>query len=231
MADEKRNTSTYAIDGTDEYYAAADDINVSASFARKLDFPLPRVFLTGFNQNIIAGLVCFCCPGMFNAMQGLGNAGGSDPAVSAAMNAALYGAFTVFGYFGGLLFNLLGNKLLMVLDGGEYWIPAALYMCMGFADSIVQTYAYWIMGAIANTPRVLARYAGYYKGVQSFGACISWILEWQGMLYKWQMVICIVWAVAFVPPTWIVATMVKDHGADDDEGVDTTESSVNIHKD
>lgn len=35
----------------------------------------------GFNQNIVAGIVAFTGPGLFNAMQGLGNAGGSDPSV------------------------------------------------------------------------------------------------------------------------------------------------------
>lgn len=35
----------------------------------------------GFNQNIVAGIVAFAGPGLFNAMQGLGNAGGSDPSV------------------------------------------------------------------------------------------------------------------------------------------------------
>ena len=35
----------------------------------------------GFNQNIVAGIVAFTGPGLFNAMQGLGNAGGSDPTV------------------------------------------------------------------------------------------------------------------------------------------------------
>jgi hypothetical protein len=35
----------------------------------------------GFNQNIVAGMVAFTGPGLFNAMQGLGNAGGSDPSV------------------------------------------------------------------------------------------------------------------------------------------------------
>lgn len=43
---------------------------ISVSFLRK-----------GFNQNIVAGMVAFAGPGLFNAMQGLGNAGGSDPKV------------------------------------------------------------------------------------------------------------------------------------------------------
>jgi hypothetical protein len=34
-----------------------------------LELPLPASFRTGMAQNIIVGFVCFCCPGMFNAMQ------------------------------------------------------------------------------------------------------------------------------------------------------------------
>jgi hypothetical protein len=52
---------------------------------------------------------------------------------------------------------------------------------------MLQTYAYWLMGAIANSPAVLARYAGYYKGVQSLGAAISWILDASGMMFRWQV--------------------------------------------
>jgi hypothetical protein len=33
------------------------------------ELPLPQSFRTGMAQNIIVGFVCFCCPGMFNAMQ------------------------------------------------------------------------------------------------------------------------------------------------------------------
>jgi hypothetical protein len=36
-----------------------------------------------------------------------------------------------------------------------------------------QTYCYWIMSALTNDPRRLARYAGWYKGWQSAGAAIS----------------------------------------------------------
>ena len=69
-----------------------------ASFLRK-----------GFNQNIIAGIVAFTGPGLFNALQGLGNAGGSDPQVAATMNATLYATFSIFGILSGSLFNLLGE--------------------------------------------------------------------------------------------------------------------------
>ena len=63
----------------------------------------------GFNQNIIAGIVAFTGPGLFNVLQGLGNAGGSDPKVAATMNATLYATFSIFGILSGSLFNLLGT--------------------------------------------------------------------------------------------------------------------------
>eukprot|EP01134_Creolimax_fragrantissima_P008174 CFRG8174T1 len=462
--------------------AIACNTKPAAMFSYYMDvIPLPAMFLTGFSQNAIAGIVCLCCPGIFNALQGLGNGGGTDPGVSASMNAAFYGSFTVFGYFGGLVFNMIGTKIPMMFgglcycfyvfsiylwnvdskfapvaitasgilgfgaalmwtaqgamtlsystedkkgqftaifwilfnfggviggiitffindagnqadginaatyftfcgimlvgvvvafvfvvhpsrvikangemvkfeksispwneiksvcklvtnkymlllsplmlqsnwfytyafgavngnlfdaetrglnsaiywgmqmigsyivgilfldtkmmgrrkramvglllvstinmiqwsyaawyrfvkgydkgtqpnplinyhDGTEYWVPACLYMCMGLSDAIVQTYAYWILGAIANSTAVLARYAGYYKGIQSFGACIAWLIEYAGALYKWQLVICMTWAVIFPAPTWIVATMVRDHGTEEDD--ETRDRSV-----
>ena len=85
-----------------------------------LELPLPASFRTGMGQNIIIGFVCFCCPGMFNAMQGLGNAGGSDPTIGAFMNAALYACFAIFGYFGGLLFNTFGNRIMVFFGGLTY---------------------------------------------------------------------------------------------------------------
>ena len=53
----------------------------------------------------------FAGPGLFNALQGLGNAGGSDysdPQVAAAMNAMLYASFAVF--MSGCFFNIIGKK-------------------------------------------------------------------------------------------------------------------------
>jgi hypothetical protein len=38
-----------------------------------------------------------------------------------------------------------------------------LYLFYGFLDSVWQTYAYWLMGALSNDPRKLAYFAGFYK--------------------------------------------------------------------
>ena len=55
-------------------------------------------------------------------------------------------------------------------------------------------------------------YVGYYKGVQSFGAALSWIIEAKGTSYRTQLIICSCLAVLFIPPTYVVATCVQDKG-------------------
>lgn len=92
-----------------------------------------------------------------------------------------------------------------------------LFVYCGLADSLVQTYAYWILGALTSCPSTLSRYVGYYKGVQSLGAMAAWLIEFYGVLYRWQLVICSVLAAAFIPPTLVVAAMVTDHGGAEGE--------------
>ena len=90
---------TPAVNASKEDEKAAEIVD-DVSFLRK-----------GFNQNIMAGIIAFKGPGLFNALQGLGNAGGSDPTVAATMNATLYATFSIFGILLGSLFNLLGEFL------------------------------------------------------------------------------------------------------------------------
>jgi len=52
-----------------------------------------------------------------------------------------------------------------------------LYLFYGFLDSVWQTYAYWLMGALSNDPWKLAYFAGFYKGIQSAGAAVAWGID------------------------------------------------------
>ncbi len=61
-------------------------------------------------------------------------------------------------------------------DGG-YIGPMFLYMFYGIFDALWQTYVYWVMGALSNSSRKTALYAGFYKGIQSAGAAIVWRLD------------------------------------------------------
>jgi Major Facilitator Superfamily len=55
--------------------------------------------------------------------------------------------------------------------------PFVLYFMYGMADAMWQSWCYWIMGAITNESYRLARYAGFYKGVQSAGSAISFGID------------------------------------------------------
>ncbi|RBA21009.1 hypothetical protein FPRO05_08456 [Fusarium proliferatum] len=72
----------------------------------------------------MVAFVCFMCPGMFNALGGLGGGGKTDPTLADNMNTALYATFAVFGFFGGTFVNKLGVKLCLAFGGVGYGIYA-----------------------------------------------------------------------------------------------------------
>lgn len=84
----------------------------------------------GYTQIILVAAIAFCCPGIFNALTGLGGAGNSTSDASSIANATLYACFAVFGYFGGAAFNRLGNRVLMAVGGVCYVIyNIGMYLC------------------------------------------------------------------------------------------------------
>ncbi|TGO46810.1 hypothetical protein BOTNAR_0563g00060 [Botryotinia narcissicola] len=81
----------------------------------------PRVQLT------MVAFVCFLCPGMFNALGGLGGGGKAVPTLADHMvfyNTALYSTFAVFAFFGGTFVNKLGIKTCLAFGGIGYCIYA-----------------------------------------------------------------------------------------------------------
>ncbi|KAF3482608.1 DUF895 domain membrane protein [Arthroderma uncinatum] len=61
-------------------------------------------------------------------------------------------------------------------DSG-YIGPMFLFMFYGFYDAAFQASAYWYMGALSNSGRKTANYVGFYKGIQSAGAAVSWAID------------------------------------------------------
>lgn len=56
--------------------------------------------------------------------------------------------------------------------------PMFVLFLGSFADACLQAFCYWMMGAIARgDTSMCARFAGFYKGVQSAGAAVSWALD------------------------------------------------------
>ena len=60
-----------------------------------------RLYYNPYTQIVMLGFVCFMCPGLFNAVNGLGGGGQLNPTTSANSNAALYATFAFFAFFAG----------------------------------------------------------------------------------------------------------------------------------
>ncbi|KAL1919918.1 uncharacterized protein VTP21DRAFT_1850 [Calcarisporiella thermophila] len=82
----------------------------------------------------------------------------------------------VFG--GGTAWQLTFSEPNVGVDWTDPRFPGPMinYMLYGFCDAMYQVYCYWLMGALTNDPQKLARYAGFYKGVQSAGAAVTWAM-------------------------------------------------------
>ncbi|KAF9205428.1 hypothetical protein BGZ59_000488 [Podila verticillata] len=90
-------------------------------------------------QIIILGFVCFCCPGMFNALQGTGSYG-LDPKDSDVGNRAGTALSCVFAFsslFAGALFNILGHRVLLILGGLTYALYIGSFLAYQHIHSIV----------------------------------------------------------------------------------------------
>ncbi|KZP08266.1 MFS general substrate transporter [Athelia psychrophila] len=71
-------------------------------------------------QIVMLGFVCFMCPGLFNALNGLGAGGQVDSTVSANANSALYATFAVAAFFAGSINNMLGSRVTLLIGSMGY---------------------------------------------------------------------------------------------------------------
>ncbi|GLJ31933.1 hypothetical protein SUGI_0642730 [Cryptomeria japonica] len=76
----------------------------------------------------LIGVVCFCCPGMFSALSGLGGGGQVEHTVANNANTALYTTFAVFGILGGGIYNILGPHMTLFTGCCTYVLYAASFM-------------------------------------------------------------------------------------------------------
>ncbi|KAM1596065.1 hypothetical protein ACFX10_002274 [Malus domestica] len=81
-----------------------------------------------FVQVSLIGLVCFCCPGMFNALSGMGGGGQVDPTASNNASTALFTTFAIFGILGGGIYNILGPRLTLLSACSTYVLYAGSFL-------------------------------------------------------------------------------------------------------
>ncbi|CAL9207922.1 UNC93-like protein 1 [Musa acuminata AAA Group] len=90
--------------------------------------PSPFRYNSPLAQVSLIGLVCFCCPGMFNALSGMGGGGQVDHTAANNANTALYTTFAVFGVLGGGFYNLLGPRLTLFAGCSTYALYAGSFL-------------------------------------------------------------------------------------------------------
>ncbi|KAF4982805.1 hypothetical protein FZEAL_1657 [Fusarium zealandicum] len=87
-------------------------------------------------QLLMVSFVCFLCPGMFNALGGLGGGGQVSNVAQDHANTALYSTFAVVGFFAGTFANRLGLRLTLSFGGLGYCIYAASFLCYSHTENM-----------------------------------------------------------------------------------------------
>ncbi|KAH0603610.1 uncharacterized protein H6S33_007269 [Morchella sextelata] len=143
------------------------------------------------SQVILVGFVCFLCPGMFNALGGIGGGGQLDTSVQSNANTALYTTFAVFGFVAGTFLNYLGAKPTLAFGGVGYAIYAASFLCYNhtenrpfviFAGALLGVCAallWCAQGTIMMSYPIESekgRYIGMFWGIFNTGAVIGSII-------------------------------------------------------
>ncbi|CAL5868808.1 uncharacterized protein PFLUO_LOCUS3035 [Penicillium psychrofluorescens] len=114
---------------TDDPEAGPDHAIVGPSWMYKPmltigSFQLPW-FASPETQLVLVSFVCFLCPGMFNAVSGLGGAGQLKTTDVNNANTALYSTFAVVGFFAGSVANRIGLRLTLSIGGFGYFLYVA----------------------------------------------------------------------------------------------------------
>ncbi|KAI9489601.1 major facilitator superfamily domain-containing protein [Zychaea mexicana] len=149
--------------------------------------------------------------------------------VRALLGAAILFVVMMAIWAGGLVFQLSFEN---DYDDPIHWTdsrfgrPFLLYIFYGFSDALYQSYLYWLMGAMSNDPKLLARYAGFYKAMQSAGAAISFGIDSAGVRLRWACVVCWVIVTISFPGMFVVANQISQTNAPAEDTVDNDSSST-----
>jgi len=102
-------------------------------------------------QLLIVSFVCFMCPGMFNALNGMGGGGQLDATANNHANTALYSTFSVVGFFAGTFTNKLGIRTALSFGGIGYSVYVASFLCYNHTHNLgFTTFAGALLGVCAG---------------------------------------------------------------------------------
>ncbi|KAJ7228968.1 MFS general substrate transporter [Mycena pura] len=135
-------------DPVEKNYSSSDDGSGTGTTQPEI-FERPKGFRGRFShpatQVALLGFVCFMCPGLFNALSGIGGGGQLDETTGnipcsastatqsipgANANVALYSTFSVMAFFAGSVNNKLGPRLTLQLGSLGYGLYTAGFLVL-----------------------------------------------------------------------------------------------------
>jgi MFS family permease len=151
---EKGDLPAHHVSSADHSLSDSNTLQLPNSWKYKrftvLGFQLPW-FASPPVQLVIVSLVCFMCPGMFNALNGMGGGGQLDPTANNRANTALYSTFAVVSFFAGTFTNKLGIRTALSFGGIGYSIYVGSYLCYNHTQNLgFTTFAGALLGVCAG---------------------------------------------------------------------------------
>ncbi|KAF8445503.1 major facilitator superfamily domain-containing protein [Terfezia claveryi] len=165
--------------------ATAESRNQSGYKVFGLSIPAWRSPLT---QVILTGFVCFLCPGMFNALNGLGAGGQLESSVTSNANSALYTTFAFFGFIAGTVLNYFGARTTLGFGGVGYALYSGSLLCYNHTKNaafviasgailgVCAAFLWCAQGTVMMsypTENEKGRYIGLFWGIFNMGAVIG----------------------------------------------------------
>ncbi|KAJ7499239.1 MFS general substrate transporter [Mycena latifolia] len=111
-------------------YNSSDDGSAGSPEIFERPKGLKGIYTHPTTQVAMLGLVCFMCPGLFNALSGIGGGGQLDETTGANANVALYSTFSVMAFFAGSVNNKLGSRLTLQLGSLGYGLYIAGFLVL-----------------------------------------------------------------------------------------------------
>ncbi|PLN81276.1 major facilitator superfamily domain-containing protein [Aspergillus taichungensis] len=136
----------------------------------------------------MVAFVCFLCPGMFNALSGLGGGGKTDAHLADNMNIALNSTFAVVAFFAGTFVNRMGIRLALSCGGIGYTIYTISLLVSEHANvSGFNIFAGALLGVCAGllwaaqgaimmsypNEEQKGRYFAWFWGIFNIGGCLG----------------------------------------------------------
>ncbi|KAJ5702014.1 MFS general substrate transporter [Penicillium malachiteum] len=95
-----------------------------------------QIYTNSWFQILLISFICFCCPGMYNALTGLGGSGQVNQTVAANATVALLAATAATALFVvGPIFNRVGPRVCLLLGGWAYPLYSGSLLCFSSTNN------------------------------------------------------------------------------------------------